>query len=97
MSVEIVDRASADTDYTIAYIDGRPAAVVEEDNGGYYAVLSDGEYVHNRYDQRNWWVDDGEWHNGHAQPALVDVMEGYTLRNVSDGDQEVYDGDLDDL
>lgn len=46
--LEILHRSQGDTDYTIAYIDGRPAAI-EENDGGFYGFVEDGEYVENYY------------------------------------------------
>jgi hypothetical protein len=92
--LEILHRSQADTDYTIAYIDGRPAAI-EENDGGFYGFVKDGEYVENYYQQQWWYVENGRWHSRFADhTALIDLMEGYTLREINDGSQEVYDGDL---
>ena len=95
--LKILYRAQADTvDYTIAYIDGEPVAIVEESDGGFYGVVADGEYVDNLYEQRRWYVEGGKWSNAFAQRnALVDKI-GYTLREINDGNQEVYDGRLDE-
>lgn len=90
---EIISRARADTDYTIAYIEGEPVAVVEEDGGGYYGALADGEYVENAYEGFWWYVKDGQWHSTPVQSnALINIMDGYSLRDINDGNQTVYDG-----
>jgi hypothetical protein len=95
--LEIVSRVQADTDYTIAYIDGKPVAIVEERDGGYYGFVEDGHYVENPHEQRWWYVEDGKWRHALAQrDAIIDIKEGYTLREINDGSQEVYDGDLED-
>jgi hypothetical protein len=95
--LEIVSRATADTDYTIAYIDGEPVAVVEESDGGFYGVVADAEYVDNVYEQRRWYVKGGKWCHAFTQrDALVDMI-GYALREINDGNQKVYDGRLDEV
>jgi hypothetical protein len=95
--LEIVSRVQADTDYTIAYIDGKPVAIVEERDGGYYGFVEDGHYVENPHEQRWWYVEDGKWRHALAQrDAIIDIKEGYTLREINDGSQEVYDGDLEE-
>lgn len=95
--LEIVSRAQADTDYTIAYIDGKPVAIVEERDGGYYGFVEDGQYVENPHEQRWWYVEDGKWRHALAQrDAIIDILEGYTLREINDGSQEVYDVDLEE-
>ena len=95
--LEILYRAQADTvNYTIAYIDGEPVAIVEEPDGGFYGVVADGEYVDNLDEQRRWYVEGGKWCHAFVQRnALIDMI-GYTLREINDGNQEVYDGRLDE-
>jgi hypothetical protein len=95
--LEILHRAQADTDYTIAYIDGFPAAVGEEKDGGFYGFVDDGEYAANLYQQRYWYVKDNKWHGTPApRDALIDIMEGYTLVEINDGSQEAYDRSLEE-
>jgi hypothetical protein len=65
--LEIVSRAQADTDYTIAYIDGKPVAIVEEPDGGFYGFVEDREYVENPHEQRWWYVENGRWRHTLAQ------------------------------
>jgi hypothetical protein len=78
----------------MAYIDGRPA-VIEENDGGFYGFVEDGEYVENYYQQQWWYVENGRWHSRFADHTTpIDLMEGYTVREINDGSQEVYDGDL---
>jgi hypothetical protein len=95
--LEIVSRVQADTDYTIAYIDGKPVAIVEESDGGSYGFVEDREYVENLHEQRCWYVEDGKSRHVLAQrDAIIDILEGYTLRAINDGSQEVYDVDLEE-
>jgi saccharopine dehydrogenase-like NADP-dependent oxidoreductase len=101
--LEIVHRAQADTDYTIAYIDGRPAAISEKrSGGGHYVLVEDREYIYNQYARQCWYVKDGKWQRTLAarsfaqQDILVDVAVSHTRREVNDGCQKVYDGDLEE-
>jgi hypothetical protein len=95
--LEIVSRAQADTDYTIAYIDGKPVAIVEESDGGFYGFVEDREYVENPHEQRWWYVENGRWRHTLAQrDGIIDILEGYTLREINDGSQEIYDVDLEE-
>jgi hypothetical protein len=95
--LEIVSRAQADTDYTIAYIDGKPVAIVEEPDGGFYGFVEDREYVENPHEQRWWYVEGGKWRHALAQrDGIINILEGYTLREINDGSQEVYDVDLEE-
>jgi len=66
-----------------------------KNNGGFYGFVEDGEYVENYYQQQWWYVENGRWGSRFADhTALIDLMEGYTLREINDGSQEAYDGDL---
>jgi hypothetical protein len=103
LRLEIVHRAQADTDYTVAYIDGRPAAISEKrSGGGHYALVEGREYIYNQYARQCWYVKDGKWQSTLAagsfaqQDILVDVAVSYTRREVNDGSQKVYDGDLEE-
>jgi len=97
-TLKIISRSTADTDYTIAYIDGKPVAIAEESDGGYYATLADGEYIQNTHEQQYWYVDAGKWETTHIDHnALINIMDGYAARTISDGSQIVYNGDLIDL
>lgn len=89
--VEVEDVAGADTDYTIGYRRGaddvrQPVAVAEEGgSGGYYAVVREGEYVHNPHDGFSWYVSGGKWKSIHGEP------DGLAKRDPNDGDQDVFD------
>ena len=42
-------------------------------------------------------MEDGKWRHVLAQrDAIIDILEGYTLREINDGSQEVYDVDLEE-
>ena len=89
MDIEIIDRARADTDYAIGYIDGQPVAIAIDPNGevvGYYAVIDEGELIINVYDGYRWWVEGGRWACNHVS---LPVPEGYTERTIEDGGQSL--------
>ena len=78
MGIKIIYKAVADTDYTIAYIDGRPAAIMESkqaDAYGYYITPGEREYVVNRYAGSRWYIMNGEWEKQHvAYPVFPDTV-----------------------
>lgn len=94
LRMRIVDRAGegSECDYTIGYDSaGRPIAVAEEPDGGFWIVLAEGEWVENRYDGKSWVVEDGEWRSFHrSAPWRPDGQE----RQPNDGSQNVYDGEI---
>ena len=89
--VQVVSRAMADTDYTIGYDEaGQPVAVAEEADGGFYGVVEAGEYVVNTYEGRCWYLDEG----GKWASVTGSSVDGMTRRDINDGAQDVYDGNL---
>lgn len=96
MKIEIISKSQADTDYTIAYIDGQPAAIVtdqSDDDIGYYGVVNDGEYVHCPYEGYRYYVDDGRWVSSHDS---YPIPSEYIERDINDGCQGIlYMDDVD--
>ena len=96
MTLQIVSQLDHAT-YTIGYANGVPIAIVEESDGGYFAAVEDGQYLHDTISQRYWYLEDGRWYDCHADSdLLIDVMAGRSECDINDGSQTPYDGDIED-